>query len=80
MNIYDGWRLDYVEWDDGRLASNLEGYFSHYLGLRAEFGAPEGFTAPETRANHLNFPIFANRHFTHNGIYRLSDAFMKPAT
>ena len=50
------------------------------LGLRAEFGAPEGFTAPETRANHLNFPIFANRHFTHNGIYRLSDAFMKPAT
>jgi len=41
--------------DDGRLASNLEDYFPRYLGLRAEFGAPEGFTAPETRANHLKF-------------------------
>ena len=48
--------------------------------LGREFGAPEGFIAPETRANHLNFSHLANRHFTHNGIYRLSDAFMKPTT
>lgn len=67
--------------DDGRLASNLEDYFPRYLGLRAEFGAPEGFTAPETRANHLKFsPSLQIDIFTHNGIYRLSDAFMKPAT